>query len=62
MRGGGGGRVAAPLRRVSHPKCGEGVVLRELSDGGEAKLEIDFSAAGRKTLLARFVRALDKVS
>jgi hypothetical protein len=53
---------ADALPRVTHAKFGEGVVLRELSDGGEAKLEIDFGAAGRKILLARFVRAVDKAS
>ena len=56
--------TAAPagLRRVLHPKFGEGAVLREIQEGPESKLEIDFGEGGRRILLARFVRALDRAS
>ncbi|MCE9579352.1 MAG: hypothetical protein K8W52_39885 [Deltaproteobacteria bacterium] len=45
--------AALPPRRVFHPSFGEGTVVAVL-DGG--KLEIAFDFAGRKVLLARFVR------
>jgi len=60
--GAGAVQGASALPRVMHAKFGEGVVLRELNDGGEAKLEIDFGAAGRRILLARFVREVDQAS
>lgn len=59
------GAVAGPggaLRRVAHPKFGEGTVLRELQGGPETKLEIDFDGGGRRVLLARFVQALEAAS
>ncbi len=60
-----GDPMAAPdaaIRRVSHPKFGEGAVVREIHEGAEPKLEIDFGAGGRRILLARFVRELDRAS
>lgn len=42
-----------PSNRVVHTTYGEGTIVRRL-DGD--KLEIDFAAAGKKTLLARFVK------
>jgi len=44
------------LRLVAHPKFGRGRVLEERTQDGDAKLVIDFETAGRKTLLARFVK------
>lgn len=53
--------VAGP-RRAAHPKFGEGTILREVMDGPERKLEIDFDHGGRRLLLARFVKELDRAS
>jgi hypothetical protein len=47
-------RAPAP-RHVSHRIFGVGVILREIGDGEERKLEIDFAIGGRKVLLERFV-------
>ena len=49
----------APERpsHVSHPKFGEGRVVSEIHDGNH-KLVVDF-ADGRKTVMAKFVQALD---
>lgn len=49
----------APERpsHVSHPKFGEGRVVSEIFDGNH-KLVVDF-ADGRKTVMARFVQAVD---
>lgn len=57
---GGGARadlVKAGLRRVAHPKFGDGTVIREVLGGPEPKLEIDFDSGSRRVLLARFVAA-----
>jgi len=54
-------RRAAVLQvapRVQHPKFGVGRVLRSTGEGPERKLEIDFEAAGVRTILARFVSEL----
>lgn len=53
--------IAGP-RRAAHPKFGEGTILREVMDGPERKLEIDFDHGGRRLLLARFVKELDRAS
>ncbi len=53
--------LAGPRRVVVHPKFGRGAVVEERVDGGDPKLVIDFEAAGRKTLLARFVRDASEV-
>ncbi len=45
---------------VSHPKFGEGRVVSEIFDGNH-KLVVDF-ADGRRTLMARFVQAIDKTA
>lgn len=52
-------KVAAPVvvRRFSHPKFGEGTLVSQEGEGEEAKLTIAF-AAGKKTLLARYVSEL----
>jgi hypothetical protein len=44
-------------KRYRHPKFGDGVLRSQEGTGEEAKLTIEF-AAGRKTLLARFVTEL----
>jgi hypothetical protein len=41
--------------KVKHAKFGEGTIVAVDGAGAEAKLTIDFGAAGRKVLLARFV-------
>jgi hypothetical protein len=40
---------------VKHAKFGEGTIVSVEGKGAEAKLTIDFGAAGKKVLLARFV-------
>ncbi|MBL9101287.1 MAG: hypothetical protein JNL82_10035 [Myxococcales bacterium] len=50
--------VEAAQVRVEHPKFGVGRVLRAAGAGEARKLDIDFGAAGVKTILARFVREL----
>ena len=50
--------VIAAAPRVQHDKFGVGRVLRSTGDGDTRKLEIDFGAAGVRTILARFVREL----
>lgn len=50
--------VVAAAPRVSHAKFGVGRVLRSTGGGDDRKLEIDFGAAGVRTILARFVREL----
>lgn len=47
-----------PLRRVHHPIFGVGIVLREIA-GAAIKLDVDFGPAGRRLLLASYVRAVD---
>ncbi len=44
-----------PSNRVHHATYGDGTIVRRL-DGD--KLEIDFATAGKKTLLARFVKPI----
>jgi hypothetical protein len=48
---------AAPAKRFSHPKFGDGELVSQDGLGDEAKLTIKF-AAGTKTLLARYVTEL----
>jgi hypothetical protein len=51
--------VTAPaLRRVRHPKFGEGTILSTEGSGETETLVIDFPA-GRKTVLRRFVSPVD---
>jgi DNA helicase-2/ATP-dependent DNA helicase PcrA len=40
---------------VKHAKFGEGTIVSVEGKGAEAKLTIDFGAAGKKVLLPRFV-------
>ncbi|MBQ7035963.1 MAG: DNA helicase PcrA [Clostridia bacterium] len=51
----------APGDRVSHKKFGEGVVISAVPVGNDTKLEIDFIAAGKKTLLATYAK-LEKLA
>lgn len=51
------GAITAVLQ-VEHAKFGVGRVLRAIGDGDARKLDIDFGAAGVRTILARFVREL----
>lgn len=50
--------VEAAAARVEHVKFGVGRVLRAIGAGEGRKLDIDFGAAGVRTILARFVREL----
>jgi hypothetical protein len=52
--------AAAAQARVHHPKFGEGRVLRSVGAGDQRKLDIDFGAGGVRTILARFVRELER--
>ncbi len=56
------GVTAVQAMRVEHARFGVGRVLRATGDGETRKLEIDFGAAGVRTILARFVRELPPAS
>ncbi|HHH27453.1 MAG TPA: hypothetical protein ENK57_03760 [Polyangiaceae bacterium] len=52
--------AAAPIpEKVKHKKFGEGQVVGWSGEGDQLKLEIEFADVGKKTLLARFVEAID---
>lgn len=52
--------AAAPIpEKVRHKKFGEGEVVGWSGEGDQLKLEIEFADVGKKTLLARFVEAID---
>ena len=52
--------AAAPIpERVRHKKFGDGDVVGWSGEGEQLKLEIEFADVGKKTLLARFVEAID---
>lgn len=53
------GDVPEP-RRVYHPNFGVGVVLREVA-GKQPKLDVDFGPAGRRLMLASYVRDVETV-
>ncbi len=46
-------------RRVRHPKFGEGKALREIGDGPNRKVQVDFPGWGLKLLQARFLEFLE---
>lgn len=46
--------AAAPIE-VSHPKFGRGVIVREFSEGGRAKVVVAFETVGEKTLLRSYL-------
>lgn len=48
-----------PPERVRHKKYGVGTVLSHTGDGEHRKLEIEFKHFGTKTILERFVEAVD---
>lgn len=52
--------AAAPIpKKVQHKKFGAGDVVGWSGEGDQLKLEIEFADVGKKTLLARFVEAVD---
>lgn len=54
----GRGLATAAATRFEHAKFGVGRLLRATGEGDAQKLELDFGAAGVRTILARFVREL----
>jgi DNA helicase-2/ATP-dependent DNA helicase PcrA len=48
-----GGAIRAGAT-VSHPKYGQGLVLRKEGEGEDAKLTVSFSGHGLKKLVARY--------
>jgi len=49
----------ATPQRVRHPKFGIGQLLETSTEGGTAKVTVEFESVGRKVLLARFVDSID---
>ncbi len=52
-------RRFAPAITVSHAMLGVGRVVAVSGAGKEIRVIVDFPAAGRKTVLPRFLRAAD---
>lgn len=53
-------RESTSIRRVRHAKFGRGVIVGESTEGGRARVTVDFVGIGRKTLLASFVEPIDE--
>src|SRR5262249_51346714 len=54
-----GGAAVRSGDRVSHDLHGQGRVVAVSGEGKDTKVVVDFPAAGRKTIIAKFLRAAD---